>query len=219
MKGKLIVFEGTDGSGKATQASLLDQRLKSLKIPYELISFPRYSDNPYGNLIKRYLEGEFGGIDTVDSHLISLAYASDRFLAKPILEKWLGEGKLVLIDRYVSSNKAHLGGRFTGEKKDQFIKWLDNLEYKVNGLPKENLVIFLYVPAEMAQENVSKEGKKDLHEKDIKHLKKSNEIYLELSKDKNWVVINCTKKGKMRSKEEIHQEILIILKDKRILPS
>src|SRR5438045_2336719 len=112
-KGFLIVIEGIDGSGKTTQANLLSGYLKSKNIPHEVINFPRYEDNLYGKLIRRYLNGEFGEAKKVDPYLMSLAYAGDRNLAKPLIENWLLEGKIVVANRYVSSNKAHMGANLS----------------------------------------------------------------------------------------------------------
>lgn len=208
MKGKLIVFEGTDGSGKATQVALLDEKLNKLKIPHEVISFPRYGDNPYANLVRRYLGGEFG--KRINPYVISLAFAGDRYLAKPLIEKWLKDRKLVILDRYVSSNKAHMGAELPEKDRGEYIKWLDNLEYKTNKIPREALAIFLYVSPDVSSKYMGKR-EKDILEKDLKHQKNAARIYLELAKNKNWVTINCVKNGKMRSRDNIHKEIVKIV--------
>jgi|SRR3989344_244538 len=208
-KGKLIVFEGTDGSGKATQINLLAESFKKLKIPNEVISFPRYGQNPYANLIRDYLDGKFDS--KIDPYIFSLAFAIDRLLAKSKIEKWLRGGEIVLVDRYVASNKAHMGAQLLKEKRKEFIKWLDNLEYKTNKMPKEDLVIFLYVPPEISIGNIKKE-ERDLYEKDQKHQRDSSKIYLYLAKSPKWVTINCVSGGKMRGKENIQKEILTIVK-------
>jgi len=156
-QGKLIVIDGIDGTGKTTQIELLKQalvsqgplrpplawlrRLSEASVPLEAISFPRYEDNIYGKLIRRYLEGEFGSIDKVHPYLMSCIFAGDRALAKPLIEKWLSEGKLVLVNRYVSSSKAHMGANLPEEKRKEFVKWLDELEYGTNKIPKEDLTI------------------------------------------------------------------------------
>ena len=207
MKGKLIVFEGTDGSGKATQVALLGEKLKKKRIPHEIISFPRYGENPYANLVRRYLDGEFGSKRKVSPYLISLAFAGDRMLAKKQIEKWLESGKLVIIDRYVSSNKAHMGAELPEKAREKFMQWLDDLEYKTNNIPIEDLTIFLNVSPEISRNHMDLR-KKDILEEDLKHQKNTNNIYLKLAKSKNWITINCTKNLKMRSKQEIREEIL-----------
>lgn len=226
-KGKFIVIEGTDGSGKGTQTQLLSDALKKKKVPHKIFDFPRYEDNIYGQLVARYLKGEFGGVNEVSPYLVSLSYAGDRVLAKPQMDKALDEGKMILSNRYVLSNKAHQSTKLPNPKRKQFIQWLDDLEYKTNKLPREDLVIFLYLPSRMAQDNVGKKGargymgkkKKDIHENSISHLTESVKMYLYLSKtEKNWVVINCLEKNKeMKTREKIHEEIMEILRKRKII--
>lgn len=213
-KGKLIVLEGIDGSGKTTQIELLKKYLASQGVPLEAINFPRYEDNIYGKLIKRYLEGELGHLDQVSPYLIALAFAGDRLLAKPKIEKWLIEGKTVLVNRYVSSSKAHLGANLSEDKRKDFSKWLDELEYITNGMPKEDLTILLDIDPKLGQRNVLGRHT-DLHEENLKHLEQASKIYLELAKQKsNWYVTSCATDGKMKSLEDIHQEIKQVLYDK-----
>lgn len=212
MKGKLIVIDGIDGAGKSTQIELLKKYYARKASPCVAISFPRYGENLYADLVKDYLEGEFGEIKQVNPYLISLAFAGDRMLAKPQIEKWLQDGKLVIANRYVSSNKAHQGANLPEEEREKFIKWLDKLEYGTNGLPKENLTILLVVNPKIGQKHVKDKHKPDIHEQNLKHLKEANKIYLDLSKkEKNWTVVNCMRDGKMRSKQDIHKDILKIL--------
>ena len=214
-KGLLIVIDGIDGSGKTTQVNLLIKFLEEQKIPYGVISFPRYGDNLYGKLIRRYLDGEFGGIGKVDPYLISLAFAGDRFLAKPLIEKWLSEGKLVLANRYVSSSKAHMGANLPEGKREEFIKWLDSLEYETNSIPREDLTVLLTVDPKVGQANVLGKQKPDLHEKDLKHLEEVSKIYLSLAKkENNWYVIDCMEGGAMRTPGDIHLELVKRLENK-----
>ncbi len=213
-KGLLSVIDGIDGSGKTTQIKLLAENLKEQKVPFEIISFPRYKDNIYGKLIKRYLEGEFGSINEVNPYLMSVVYAGDRALARPLIEKWLSEGKLVLVNRYVSSSKAHMGANLPEEKREEFLKWLDELEYQTNAIPREDLTIFLKVDPKVGQKNVS--GKHhDIHEENLRHLEQANKIYLSLAKkENNWYVIDCMEGGRMKAREEIHQAIISHLQEK-----
>ena len=210
-KGHLIVIEGIDGSGKTTQINLLAKHLADQKIPYEVISFPRYGDNIYAELVTRYLEGEFGSINEVNPYLISLAFAGDRLLAKSKIENWLNEGKIVLANRYISANKAHIGAHLPDEQREEFISWLDELEYKTNKMPKEDLTILLKVDPKIGQKNVA--GRiSDLHEESIKHLEEASKIYSALAEKENWQIITCIEDGKMRSPADIHQEIVATLK-------
>lgn len=204
--GKLIVIDGIDGSGKTTQVELLVKYLQEKDISFEVISFPRYEDNLYGKLIKRYLEGEFG--DNVSPYLMALAFAGDRVLAKEQIQKWLDEGKVVITNRYVSASKAHMGANLPEGIREEFFKWLDELEYQTNGLPKEDLTILLSVDPEIAQNNVAGGGP-DIHEESLNHLQEAAEIYLQLAQtDSSWKVIECSKAGKMRDKEDINRDIL-----------
>lgn len=213
-KGKLIVIEGIDGSGKTTQINLLSQYLKDKQIPYEVISFPRYEDNIYGKFIKRYLEGEFGSLEKINPYLMALAYAGDRVLAKDQIEQWLSEGRIVIANRYVSSSKAHMGASLPEKKRGEFLKWLDELEYETHRIPKEDLTILLKVDPKLGQQNVSGRHH-DLHEENLRHLEQASKIYLELAKkEANWYVTLCMARGKMKSPEDIHQEIKQILYDK-----
>lgn len=208
--GKLIVIDGIDGSGKTTQIELLKQVLALQGQALQVISFPRYRDNIYGKLIKRYLEGEFGDINEVNPYLMACVYAGDRVLAKPSIEKWLEEGKLVVVNRYVSASKAHMGANLQEEEREQFFNWLDELEYKTNGMPKEDLTILLKIDPKIAQKNIVSIGR-DIHEENLRHLEEASKIYLQLSENENWHVVDCMQDGNMKSKEEIHQEIKGIL--------
>lgn len=211
-KGKLIVIDGIDGAGKTTQIDLLKKYLTDKNIPFEVIDFPRYEDNIYGKLIKRYLEGEFGGIENVNPYLMALAFAGDRLLAKPLIEEWLNEGKIVIANRYVSASKAHLGANLPENQREEFMSWIDRLEYQTNGLPKEDLTILLNIDPKISQKNASQKHELDMHEKNVLHLEQAAKIYLELSKaEENWAVVNCTDGDKMRPKEDIQKDIISFL--------
>lgn len=208
-QGVLIVFEGIDGAGKTTQIDLLT---KTLKVPYEVISFPRYGDSKYADLVKSYLEGKLGNIRDVDPYFIAKAYASDRLLAKPLIEDWLKKGKLVIANRYVSSSKAHLGANLPQGRHKDFFKWVDKLEYETNKMPSEDLIILLAIDPSLGQKNAQYEHKSDIHEKSLKHLEEANKIYLKLAKDdSSWYVVDCMRDGKMKTKEDINRQILKIL--------
>lgn len=213
--GFLLVIDGIDGSGKTTQVDLLTQYFQSQNIVFEVISFPRYGDNLYADLVQKYLQGEFGKIGSVDSHFIALAYAGDRFLAKTKIEKWLSEGKLVICNRYVSASKAHLGANIDIEERKEFINWIDKLEYQTNGMPKEDLAILLAVEPRIGQKNAIEENLRDIHEQSATHLSSAAQIYLSLAKgETNWVVVNCMENDKMSSREKIQQQIREIVDNK-----
>lgn len=211
MKGILLVFEGIDGSGKTTQIELLSKYLSDKNIAHQVINFPRYGENAYSELITRYLTGEFGSIDNVNPYLIALAYAADRLLAKPLIENWLQSGKVVLADRYVSSSKAHLGANLPEDKKEEFLSWLEKLEYQTNQVPKPDLTILLKVDAKIGQHNAQKDSI-DIHEKSLEHEQKASQIYDKLSQvEGNWQVIDCMENGQMQEKQVISKIIVEIL--------
>lgn len=220
-RGHFIVIEGTDGSGKATQVRQLRKKLQILGIRHQVMEFPRYTGNPYGRLIGDYLKGDFGSTSDVNSSLISLAYAGDRALAKPQIESWLQDGELVIADRYVSSNKAYMAAKLSSDKRQEFIDWLDDLEYNINQIPREELTIFLYVPSEITSKNVNKrpsgKGAADIHERDLEYQKMTSSIYLKMAKEEGWAVIECIENGEMKPPSKIHREIFNVLVEKGII--
>ena len=217
-KGKLVVIEGTDGSGKTTQLRLLKSYLLKNNTPVEAISFPRYKKSFHGRTVAKYLRGEFGTTDSVNPYLVSLAYAMDRATVKWKMNKWLREGKIILADRYATSNMAHQGAKLPEKERDKFLRWDFELEYKVNKIPKEDIVVYLHVSAVEAKARTKKRGKQDIHEKNFEFLTKSEKMYEKLSrKYKHWVKINCEKNKSLRSKEDIHKEIIRVLKRNRII--
>ena len=219
-KGKFIVIEGTDGSGKATQVELLSKYLISKKKKFEIADFPQY-DNFSAAFVAKYLRGEYGTADEVGPYRGSIFYALDRYDKSFDIKKWLKDGKIVLSNRYVSANMGHQTGKIKGRKnRDNFLDWLNNLEYKIFGIPKPDKTILLFVPPEIGQNLVDKKSKReyingkkrDIHEADLNHLKKAANAYLYVAKKYNWVVIDCAPNGEMRSRESIHEEIVKRLK-------
>ncbi|MFH1240633.1 MAG: dTMP kinase [Candidatus Diapherotrites archaeon] len=218
MKGQLIVIEGTDASGKATQTKLLLNHLRKKRKKAVLMSFPRYNTF-FGKIIGKYLSGEFGSKEKFSSESAVMLYALDKYSASDEIEKKLSQGFTVILDRYTASNIAHQGAKFTNTaKRNQFIKWVKNLE---STLPKPTFTFFLDVPVPISQKLMKgtdrtkkyRKGKtKDIHESDLKYLERTRKIYLQLAKQKNWKKINCVSNSKLKSKEEIHQEILKTLK-------
>ena len=210
--GKLIVIDGIDGSGKTTQIELLGKYLSEKNIPYEVINFPRYGENIYADLITRYLEGEFGSINEVNPYLMALVFAGDRLLAKPLIEGWLAAGKVVIANRYVSASKAHLGANLPEDQRENFMEWVDKLEYETNSMPKPDLNILLNVDPKIGQKNAQGNNQPDIHEQDLSHLSKAAKIYLELPQvEENWQVVECMEDGKMKPKEEINKLLVEIL--------
>ena len=215
-RGKLIALEGIDGSGKRTQLDLLANALEARGFPTRRVSFPQY-ETLYGNLIGRYLNGEFGPLTAVDPHLSALLYAGNRLEAKPRLEVDLSAGEIVVADRYIGSNLAHQTARVPADQRDEFLDWVKRLEYGLYALPVEDLVLFLRVPAKKAQELVGLKSarsytnlKHDIQEADMQHLQETASIYDRLATEPNWVRIDCINpaSGVLYSPEEIHQAVI-----------
>lgn len=229
MRGKLIVIEGIDSSGKTTQLHLLKNFLQTEKISFKTIDFPRYDDSFYGKMIARFLRGEFGPLEQSNPYIISVIYALDRAEAKDTMEKWLDDGEIVISNRYATSNMAHQAGRVPKNQRQKFITWDEELEYTINKIPREDIVIFLDVPYTTAKQLMKNENrqnrgyingkKKDMVEKDETYLKHAEETYSFLAKKfPHWVRISCVdKKGALRTKEAIHEEIKKILRERKIL--
>jgi len=224
-RGKLIVIEGIDGAGKGTQTDLLARAFEERGLPVAKFGFPRY-ESSFGRLIARFLNGEFGPLPAVDPHFSALLYAGDRFEAKPHLETALNSGRTVVTDRYTASNLAHQAARVPAERRAEFISWLRQLEYGTYGLPIEDLVIYLRVPAHEGHRLVGLKSarsytakSRDLQESDVLHLKEAALVYDELAQAPNWVTIECfdARSREHRSPEEIHRDVLKAV-DARVLP-
>ena len=223
MKGKLIVIEGTDCSGKETQARLLAKKLNESGIKAQHLSFPNYG-TATGKIIgscylgreelcQELLNGKTGwfeeGASNVDGLVSSLYYAADRKYNINKIEDLLKKGIHVILDRYTFSNMAHQGGKFiTQEERFQFFKKMEVLEFDLLGLPKPDLVVLLYVPYQVTLElQESRTESKDQNEKDKNHIKRAEQTYLELRALYHFKMIECTSNGKMRTIEEIHHEL------------
>ncbi len=227
MKGKLVVIEGSDGSGKGTQLALLVDYLKIHHLPHATLDFPQYYKTFFGRWIGRFLKGEFGRVEDLPPYLLMFPYAADRWQAKEDIERWLAEGKLVVSNRYTGSN-AYQAAKLPASERERFITWSFDMEYKAFGIPKEDLVIFLYVPFAVSQrlielKNARKylgNGKnKDIHESNITLMQEVERVYLYFCKRfPHWVKIDCTKNAEILPKETIHQKIVELLKRKKMLP-
>lgn len=220
MHGKIIDFEGIDGTGKSTQAELLKLYLTKNKIGSSFYKFPQYQKTFHGKTITRFLRGEFGTISDVSPYLISLAYAMDRVTVKEELFDDLNDGKIILCDRYAPSNKAHQAAKMIEPKREEFLNWLDELDYKINKMPREDWVVLLDMPIDTSFQLLKKiPRKKDIHESEKPYLEEAQKVYLSLAtRDKHWLVINCVDKNKnLKTKQEIHREIVNLLKEKNII--
>lgn len=204
-RGKLIVIEGTDGSGKATQTKLLAQRLEKDGFKVKTIDFPQYG-KPSAKLVEDYLAGKFGPVEKVDPYEVSKFYAWDRKEASHVMKVWLEQGNIVIANRYQQSNKGHQASKIKDpQERKKFMEWIDDLEYNKYKIPRPDRVIFLHVPAEIAIDLITKRGeRKDIHEENLPHLKDAEQTYMEIAEKEKWIVIGCTKNNQMMSREEIH---------------
>ena len=220
-KGKIIVVEGTDCSGKETQTSLLVQRLRKQGRRVERLSFPMY-DTPTGRIVggpylgKSYIgEGFFPeGAADVDPKVASLYYAADRRYNMHIIEGYLNEGIDVILDRYVESNMAHQGGKiFDKEERLKLYKGFEELEYGFLELPRPDFTIFLYVPyAKVAELRGKRAEAPDQHESNPLHIRNAEHAYLELAELHGYKKINCCdKKGDLRDIESIQEDVYDIV--------
>ncbi len=211
--GKLIVIEGTDGSGKSTQFRLLSQRLSDEGVEFKHLVFPRYSEESSA-LIRMYLGGQFGNNPSdVNAYAASSFYAVDRYASyKKAWGQWYDNGGLILSDRYTTSNAVHQTSKEPEEKQQEFLKWLYEFEYDKLGMPSPNLVIYLDVPTAFTEQLMrSREQqtntKADIHEQNTDYLATCRETGRKAAGYYGWNIINCVKDGAMRSIEDIHEEI------------
>ena len=217
--GKLIVLEGTDGSGKATQTAALLERLQREHIDCRKIEFPRYQEES-STLIREYLRGDFGDKPSdVNAFAASTFYAVDRYASYQ--QDWgayYRQGGLVIADRYTTSNAVHQGSKLQGTERTDFFDWLFDYEYRLLGLPKPDMVIYLDVPVDQTEQNMHRREAQtgttaDIHERDDGYLRACREAAKEAAKRFGWKNIACTKDGAMRSIEEIHEDVYRAVKE------
>ena len=211
--GKLIVIEGTDGSGKSTQFKLLTSRLEAENHRFQKLVFPQYAE-PSSALIRMYLGGEFGTKPSdVNAYAASTFYAVDRYASyKKVWSDWYEQGGLIVSDRYTTSNAVHQASKEPQEKQAAFLTWLYDLEYDKLGLPKPDLVIYLDVPTDfteamMRRREADTHTHADIHEQDMDYLATCRRTGKAAAEFYGWTVIQCVKDGAMRSIEDIHEEI------------
>ena len=211
--GKLIVIEGTDGSGKSTQFKLLTSRLEAEKRQFQKLVFPQYAE-PSSALIRMYLGGEFGTSPSdVNAYAASAFYAVDRYASfKKVWGQWYQDGGLIVSDRYTTSNAVHQASKEPVEKQPEFLKWLYDFEYDKLGLPRPDLVIYLDVPTDFTEKmmrgrEAETNTSADIHEKDMEDLATCRRTGKAAAEYYGWTVIQCVKDGAMRSIEDIHEEI------------
>ncbi len=204
----LIVIEGSDGSGKATQTKKLYNRLEDLSVDVIRVSFPDY-DSESSALIKMYLRGDFGNTpEAVNPYAAAIFYAIDRFASFKNWQDFYFGGGIVLSDRYVGSNMAHQSAKLNSEReRTAFLSWLDDLEHNRLQLPRPDLNIFLDMPPEVSAKLRMERGREDIHESDAIYMEKSYNAYKEIARRFGWKVIQCSNNSAPRSANEIHEEI------------
>lgn len=211
--GKLIVLEGTDGSGKSTQFQRLTDRLSQEGRQFQKLVFPQYSE-PSSALIRMYLGGEFGARPSdVNAYAASAFYSVDRYASyKKVWGQWYESGGLVVSDRYTTSNAVHQASKEPLEKQSDFLKWLYDFEYSKLRLPRPDLVVYLDVPTDFTEKMMrSREAAThthaDIHEQDLEYLATCRRTGRAAAEYYGWTVIGCVKNGAMRSIDDIHEEI------------
>lgn len=216
--GKLIVIEGTDGSGKSTQFQKMSEHLLKDGVQFKHIVFPRYSEESSA-LIRMYLGGQFGDKPSdVNAYAASSFYAVDRYASfKMDWGKWYNDGGVVISDRYTTSNAVHQASKEEGQARQEYLKWLYEFEYDKLQLPRPDLTIYLDVPTDFTEKMLrgreeATNTKADIHEKDMTYLATCRQCGREAAAFYGWKVIQCVKDGKMRSIEDIHNEIYAAVK-------
>ncbi|OGM11210.1 hypothetical protein A2V80_02565 [Candidatus Woesebacteria bacterium RBG_16_39_8b] len=215
-KGRFIVIEGADGSGKATQLKLLADKLNSLNKKVLLADFPRYYDSPWGELVGDFLSGKFGKFENVDPHLVVLTYMIDEYTwSRDIGRPWKNNGGMILSNRYFTSNVHQIAKLKTIAKK-MYRNWLWRMGYKELGILKPDLVVFLDVPWQIGRKLIKKKKarlylkgrKKDLAEIDIEHQKSAYQEYLyTVNHHREWIKIRCMSGGELDTPEVIHKRV------------
>jgi dTMP kinase len=227
---KLFVIEGVDGSGKSTQLKLLNDYFIRKGRQCEFLHFPRMDAPYFGELIARFLRGEYGSLESVDPYLVALLYAGDRKDASDMIRDWLKQDKIVLLDRYTYSNIAYQCAKIKDpEAQDRLMKWILALEFDHFRIPRPDLNFFLDVPFSFTENKLSGlrsgndriylNGTKDIHEESLNFQKRVRDIYLRISRmDEHLCVVDChDEKGFIQPPEEIASHILNIINKKRLI--
>lgn len=216
--GVFIVFDGNDGSGKATQSKLLADHFDTAGRAHVKLDFPAYDRNFFGTLLGECLAGQHGDFVHMDPRIASSLYALDRLESLPAISAAIAEGNVVLADRFTSSNQIHQGGKIADEaERIEFLEWLARMEHEVLGIPRPDLIIYLDVPVEVSLELLTEkrrrknltlaEGAKDTVEEDRQYLERSHETARWLAfREPNWRIISCMRDGALRTPEDIHEE-------------
>lgn len=216
-----VVIEGLDGSGKSTQLKMLREYLDRRNVAFKYLHFPRLEEGVYGKLIARFLRGEMGANDQVDPYLVALMFAGDRTDASELIGKWMEDGYLVIVDRYVYSNIAFQCAKLSSEKeRDSLRDWILDFEFGYNKLPKPEVNLYLNVPFEFTREQLKNtrdgddraylKGERDIHEESLDFQEQVRQVYLSLAKHvEDLEIIHCMdQEGLMLDPESISDLII-----------
>lgn len=216
-----VVIEGLDGSGKSTQINLMREYLENKGKSFKYLHFPRTNEKIYGEMIARFLRGEFGKINEVNPYLIALLYAGDRKDAAATINSWLDNGDFVLVDRYVYSNIAFQCAKFTEwNNREDLRKWICHLEFDYHHIPKPDISLFLDVPFDFTARKLTSErtgddreylkGRKDIHEASLQFQQDVRKVYLwQVETESDFHLINCMNEtGEMLKPEVIFEKII-----------
>jgi dTMP kinase len=227
---KFFVIEGVDGAGKSTQIKLLRDFFLNKGYDCEYLHFPRIENPYFGELIARFLRGEFGALNEVDPYLVAMLYAGDRKDAASMIVNWLKEGKIVLLDRYTYSNIAYQCAKLSEiSEQMKLMQWIISLEFNHFAIPKPDLNIFLDVPFTFTETNLKNirtgtdrnylNGTRDIHEENLIFQRKVRDIYMRISEtDERLAVIDCSSSaGTMLSPSEIFDHIINVFKEKKLI--
>lgn len=217
--GKIIVIDGGDSTGKATQVDLLMRRLAGEGVSVATLDYPQYQNNVFGGLIRECLDGRRGDFMSLDPKIAATLYAADRFETKHVLQDWLKEGRIIILDRYVSANMLHQGAKIDNPiERQEFFDWLDKVEHGVFGIPRPDLTICLDVPSEKSKnllDYMVKIGQKmaDVAEKNREHQARVAQYAADVAENNDaWVRVMCMDGEDLRPRESIHEEIYELVK-------
>jgi dTMP kinase len=227
---KLFVIEGLDGAGKSTQIKLLRDFLADMKYKCEYLHFPRTESPWFGELIARFLRGEFGSLNNVDPYLVAMLYAGDRKDAAEMIAGWLDKGKIVILDRYTYSNIAYQCAKLaSAPEREKLRKWILELEFNHFGIPEPDLNIFLDVPFRFTENKLTTKrngddrsylnGRNDIHESSLEFQKRVREMYITVAEtDDRLAVVNCSRPdGGMMPQDGIFEMIIYLIRKRNLI--
>jgi dTMP kinase len=223
---KIIVVDGGANIGKATQADMLMHRLMNEGYKVGKMDFPRYSQNTIGHLINEFIDSDSPSLATLPPKIFAVLFAADRYESKKQIEEWIAEGRVIIFDRYVSASMLHQGSKIADiDQREEFLRWVEHVEYEVFGMPRPHLTIYLDVPPndsdkllgyveELGVKVVNDESKAKIDQAKVSDCAK----YL-AAMNQNWVTIQCLDNGELRQRDEIHEEVYAAVKNKILTPA